>query len=272
MNKKVKKGIVNGLTGIRVAGTCLLPVMISSLSAPVFILVIGLILFTDFLDGALARKFKVSTIFGSLLDMGADKLFGIAILIALSTMYPIMLIPALLEGVITFTNVKNTNNGDIGKSSELGRIKTWILGLSMCTLFLTGMSKELIDSLSNINMNSALAPVINSIKSFVVNIKNNKETIETIAVTTAITSESVVTADYIKKLVKNKKENTNNQEENRLKEILNNKEKLQYIKKILLDEKYYSVTKDMNLLDKLDPSEEQKEEIKRLMLENKNQY
>ena len=35
--------------------------------------------FTDFLDGALARHWDVSTIFGSLLDMGADKIFGIAV-------------------------------------------------------------------------------------------------------------------------------------------------------------------------------------------------
>ena len=265
MNKKLGKVIVNGLTGSRVIGTFLLPVMFNSLSAPFFILVVGLLLLTDFLDGPLARKLGVSTIFGSLLDMGADKLFGIAVLIALSSMYPIMLIPALLEGLIIATNIKSTNNGDIGKSSELGRIKMWIVGLSICTLFLTGMSKELIDSLSNIKLNSNFQLIVNNIKSFIINIKNNKEIIEPIAATTAILSESIVAGDYLTKTVK---KSNNNRENNRIKEIIQDKEKLKYLRKILLDEKYYNATKDMNLLDKLDPTEEQKEKIKKLILQN----
>lgn len=266
MDKKIKKWIVNGLTGSRVIGTFLLPVMFNSLSAPFFILVVGLLLLTDFIDGSLARKWEVSTIFGSLLDMGADKAFGIAVLIALTSMYPIMWIPALLEGLIIATNIISTNNGDIGKSSELGRVKMWVVGFSICTLFLTGMSKELIDSLSNVNLNNNFQLIINSIKSFIINVKNNKEIIEPIAVTTAIVSESVVAGDYIKKAVKNSKNNIN--KENRIKEIIKDKEKLKYIRKVLLDEKYYEASKDMNLLDKLDPTEEQKEEIKKLILQN----
>ena len=202
MDKKIKKSIVNGLTGTRVVGTFLLPVMFNSLSSPVFILIVGLLLLTDFIDGPLSRIWGVSTIFGSLLDMGADKLFGIAVLIALTSMYPIMWIPALLEGLIIITNVKNTNNGDIGKSSELGRCKMWVVGLSICTLFLTGMSKELIDSLSIINLNNSFQQIINSIKSFIISVKNNKEIIEPIPATAAIVSESIVATDYIKKHLK----------------------------------------------------------------------
>lgn len=266
MDKKIKKGIVNGLTGTRIISTILLPTMFNSLSAPLFILVIGLILFTDFLDGKLARHWDVSTIAGSLLDMGADKLFGIAVLIALSTLYPIMTIPILLECVILTTNIISTNNGNIGKSSQIGRIKTFVIGISVCTLFLTGMSKEIIESLSNTNFNTLFNPIINNIKNFVENIKNNKEVIETVAVSTAIASESVVALDYIKKSTEN-----NNKNNNRLFQIIKDKEKLEYIKKILLDEKYYEATKDMSMLDKFDPSEEQKDEIKKLIFKLDNE-
>ena len=56
----------------------------SVLSIPAFLVSIGLILTTDFIDGKLARKWEVSTLGGSYLDMSADKLFGLSILIVLS--------------------------------------------------------------------------------------------------------------------------------------------------------------------------------------------
>ena len=100
--------------------------------------------FTDFLDGLLARKWGVSTIFGSLLDMSADKIFGISLLVVLSTMYPIMTIPLVLEVLIGAINIKNAKNGGLGKSSEIGRIKTWVMGLSVCSILLTGLSNDLL--------------------------------------------------------------------------------------------------------------------------------
>ena len=50
-NKKAKKVIVNGLTLSRVAGTIAMPVLFNTLSAPIFLLVVAAILFTDCLDG-----------------------------------------------------------------------------------------------------------------------------------------------------------------------------------------------------------------------------
>ena len=111
MEKKIKKIIVNGLTLSRIGATILLPVLIGSLSAISFLLLMGAILFTDCLDGLLARKWKVSTLFGSLADMTADKIFGIAMLVVLSTMYPLMLIPLSLEVLIGTININNTLHG-----------------------------------------------------------------------------------------------------------------------------------------------------------------
>ena len=263
MDKKIKKIIVNSLTATRIIGTCFIPLMFTTLPAGVFVLAISLLCITDAIDGPLARHWHVSTIAGSLLDMSADKLFGFVILIALSTIYPIMRIPALLEALVTATNIINANNGNIGKSSQLGRIKTVIMWASISMLFLTGLSSEIIESLNNVNVSSLIEPIVSNCKRFIENINNNKEHVETIFKTAAITSESMVAADYIS--TANKKNDKNN---NKLFSILKEKEKLKFIKSILLNEKYYEITKDMSFLEKLDPKPKQKEEIKKLMLKN----
>ncbi|MDB2553624.1 CDP-diacylglycerol--glycerol-3-phosphate 3-phosphatidyltransferase [Gammaproteobacteria bacterium] len=51
---------------------------------------------TDWLDGYLARKLNLGSAFGAFLDPVADKLFVTAILVLLLSVYPDLLIPALL--------------------------------------------------------------------------------------------------------------------------------------------------------------------------------
>lgn len=268
-NKKAKKIIVNGLTLSRVAGTIAMPVLFNTLSAPIFLLVVAAILFTDCLDGVLARHWRVSTIFGSLLDMGADKLFGFAVLIALSTMYPIMSIPLILETLIAGVNIKAAENNSVAKSSEIGRIKTWVMGLSMCSLLMTGLSPELATSLESVNIQT-INPAMNELLNLIKEIGNkildfvnqNKQTIESIATTAAITSESIVATDYTIKAIKGKDKNSNVY---KIAELIKNKKFVEYAKKVLLDEKYYQETKDMPILEKLCPPE-LREEIKRKKL------
>lgn len=268
-NKKAKKVIVNGLTLSRVAGTIAMPVLFNTLSAPIFLLVVAAILFTDCLDGILARHWRVSTIFGSLLDMGADKLFGFAVLIALSTMYPIMSIPLILETLIAGVNIKAAENNSVAKSSEIGRIKTWVMGLSMCSLLMTGLSPELATSLESVNIQT-ISPAMNELLNLIKEIGNkildfvnqNKQTIEAIATTAAITSESIVATDYTIKAIKGKDKNSNVY---KIAELIKNKKFVEYAKKVLLDEKYYQETKDMPILEKLCPPE-LREEIKRKKL------
>lgn len=272
-NKKAKKVIVNGLTLSRVAGTIAMPVLFNTLSAPIFLLVVAAILFTDCLDGILARHWRVSTIFGSLLDMGADKLFGFAVLIVLSTMYPIMSIPLILETLIAGVNIKAAENNSVAKSSEIGRIKTWVMGLSMCSLLMTGLSPELATSLESVNIQT-ISPTMNELLNLIKEIGNkildfvnqNKQTIEAIATTAAITSESIVATDYTIKAIKGKDKNSNVY---KIAELIKNKKFVEYAKKVLLDEKYYQETKDMPILEKLCPPE-LREEIKRKKLTTNN--
>ena len=268
-NTKVKKIIVNGLTLSRVAGTIAMPLMVNTLSAPIFLLVVAAILFTDCLDGILARHWKVSTIFGSLLDMGADKLFGFAVLITLSTMYPIMSIPLILETLIAGVNIKAAENNSVAKSSEIGRIKTWVMGLSMCSLLLTGLSPELAASLESVNIQS-ISPAMNELLNLIKEIGNkvlnfvnqNKQTIESISTTASITAESIVATDYTIKAIKGKDKNSNRY---KIAELIKNKKFVEYAKKVLFDENYYKETKDMPILEKLCPPE-LRDEIKRKKL------
>ena len=252
MDKKIKKTIVNGLTISRMLGTILLPILFNVASPLAFLLSIGMILSTDFLDGFLARKWDVCTIFGSLLDMTADKLLAMALLITLSTMYPIMLIPLALEHVIASTNIKSNGLGVNGKSSQIGRIKTVLMGLSMIALFAVGMSPKIIEELKLIKLNDVAYYIENVLNT-------SKKTIELSAKAMIIIPESVVTVDYINKSLNNK--DINEKRKITIEELKKYKE---FIKKVILDEEYYKKTKDLELVDKLLPNED----IKKLVLKN----
>lgn len=274
-NKKVKKIIVNGLTLSRVAGMFAMPILFNSLSAPVFIATIAAILLTDLLDGLLAKHvWHVSTIFGTYADMGADKLFGFAVLLALSTMYPVMYIPFLLEvGTLTI-NVLNSKSGANLSSSIMGKIKMGILGGAICSLFITGMAPELINSLSNIKVSDISNDVISnlvenfksSMVSFVNFFKNNEKTLVPILETAAIASEALTTGGYTIKYIKNPDKGSKTY---KISEYFKNKEYRDFIKKVLFDEKYHKETKDMPLGEKLTPPEYREEvKVKKLTLDN----
>ncbi len=247
--KKNKKIIVNVLTLSRIFGTILMPIMYNFLSAPIFILIVGLLLLTDSLDGILARHWKVSTIFGSLADMTADKLLAFSILIILSMIYPIMIVPLAFETIIASINIKNTLIGSLGESSKVGKTKTWILGVSMITLLFIGLSPELCESLLKIKIDKN---IFNDIKNTLINevqnfIKSDHKTIEYTAITSSIAAESVTLADYMKDKPKTEKENNIRKQINELK-----KYKSEIIKN-LFDEEYFETTKDLPLIKKLVP-------------------
>lgn len=259
MKKKTKKIIVNSLTLSRIAGMLALPILFNTLTAPVFLIVLAALLFTDCLDGLLARKFKVSTIGGSILDMSADKLLGISVLIILANMYPVMYIPLLMECAIMSVNVIGGLKGSNNKSSEIGRIKTWIMGLSICSLFIVGLSPEIIKSIDNV-----------TIKSFIDKIIGNKDIIKDVSTTATIVSEGIVLTDYSLKAFKNNNKVTINELKELKKNIINKLKEKDFYKDVLFNEEYNKITKDMSLKDKLLPNEEKKDQIKKLTLKYKN--
>lgn len=260
-NKTIKKVIVNGLTLSRVAGMFMMPILFNFLSAPVFLLVVSSILLTDMVDGFLAKHvWHVSTIFGTYADMGADKLFGFAVLTVLSTMYPVMYIPLGLEIATTAINILNSKDGANICSSKIGKSKMWVLGISICSLFITGMAPELIRSLSNIKVNDIsnefIYNVVNGFKNTSITIvnyfKNNEKIIVPLMETAAVTSGVLTTGDYVIKYIKNPNKNS---KQYKISEYIKNKKYRDYIKKVLFDEKYNEETKDLPLLEKLIPPE-----------------
>lgn len=157
MSEKKKVTIVNLITGSRILGTFLLPV-ITSIFGPVGTAVyIGTLWATDAIDGYLAKhKWKVSTIFGANLDAFSDKVFGISVLIYLSSFYPFMIIPLISEFVIFGVNWHYGKKGSNVKSSKIGKCKTALLGVT------TALS-----ILSTISLTSGLSLIIPSLIGFI---------------------------------------------------------------------------------------------------------
>lgn len=143
--KKLKAMIfVNSITFVRVLGTFLMPFVSTHLNAKEFVSYIVLLLLTDSVDGIMARRLKVSTVFGSLLDAAADKLFGIATLCVLARFYPVMWLPVVIEILITLINTGGAAKGSTVESSMLGKFKTWILGICIVIGFLVLYANEFV--------------------------------------------------------------------------------------------------------------------------------
>lgn len=125
------KKFVNILTISRILATFVLPFVWNNLR-PLYILIfVASVLITDFLDGLLARTFHVQSLFGTIMDVVADKVFGIVIIIILASHLPIYFIPLLLEVGIALINFTAAFLGATTKSSFLGKTKMWFLGAAI---------------------------------------------------------------------------------------------------------------------------------------------
>ena len=144
MKNKTAIIIVNAVTMIRVIGTLLLPFICWYLSPSGLIIYIAFLLLTDTLDGFLARQLSACTIFGSLLDQGADKLLGIATLAVLAQEYPIMMLPIITETLIVLITLRRAMRGGLAESTTLGKIKTIVLGIAIVIAFCTVFASEII--------------------------------------------------------------------------------------------------------------------------------
>ncbi|MBE6148678.1 MAG: hypothetical protein E7167_04265 [Firmicutes bacterium] len=136
MKKIVAIILVNMLTTVRIIGViCLLPIYLKHGGAAAALLSIGCYL-TDWIDGIIARKCHVSTFFGSVFDGVADKMFSVANLIVLFTITKYAIVPILFEAaIIVIQTIKYHRNENV-QSSKVGKLKTWIISLTVITLYL----------------------------------------------------------------------------------------------------------------------------------------
>ena len=143
----MKKSIllVNFITAIRVVGAFLLiPIYLSFGS---FWLGIAVLLFisTDSIDGILARLLHASTFFGAAFDALSDKLFNIIVLSIVSFIEPLMFYVLLCEIGILLVSFHSTFKGNKAKTAILGKIKMFILSLSIISILLLSDYPKMMD-------------------------------------------------------------------------------------------------------------------------------
>lgn len=160
MKKIIEMILVNTLTIFRLVGVfCIYPVFkkYGGLDAA---FLSAFCYFTDCLDGFFARQFHISSFLGAFLDASADKLFSAANLLVLLAITKLTLFPLLIElAILAIQAVKFTTNGNV-QSSMMGKIKTWIIGLTViCLYFISDINKITILPNSIINMFNNANPV-----------------------------------------------------------------------------------------------------------------
>lgn len=222
------KKFVNGLTITRIVGTLVLPLVWIFVEPGTLLLIVFLILLTDFFDGLLARTFKVQSLFGALLDVMADKAFGIMILILIGIYKPMFFIVAVLEIIIALINIIAAIKGATTFSSILGKIKMWILGISTMFALLAIFDNQLYQIID-----------FNIIKEILYNFMENENTAVIVSASITIGAQTMVAIDYLKHITKEIKENP--------KKIKYNFKDKTTLKKVLFDTKYYIKNKDLPL-------------------------
>lgn len=137
------QNIPNALSLARMVATVLIFVLVLVNTSWAFLLATVLFVLasiTDFLDGYLARRFKLVSPLGVFLDLTADKIFVVAILVAL---VQVGLVPAWIVGVIVAREFLVTGlrsmaaaKGKVIPAGIWGKQKTLITMIAMALLLL----------------------------------------------------------------------------------------------------------------------------------------
>ena len=153
-NHTRNKILVNFITSIRSLGTiAIVPIFLNCGSFTTALAAAGFFL-TDCIDGFLARKLRVETFFGSLLDALSDKAFGIVCLMLLSTLNPLFLAIIGVELGILTINYKSAQKDNNVKSSKVGKAKTLLLAATIVGSFFCYGAPTLKEVLNYINVST----------------------------------------------------------------------------------------------------------------------
>ena len=135
MSKIIKLIIVNLITSIRLIGAFVLPFIYYKYGVNVAAIMIVILFISDYIDGFLARAFKVSTFFGSVMDASSDKLLNFIAFIILGLEYNIMFAPLVIEISILYTAYSTYRYGGNVQSTKIGKVKTFILDVCVVLSF-----------------------------------------------------------------------------------------------------------------------------------------
>ena len=125
------KVFVNLLTTGRLIISLLLPVVKNKISSQCFIISIIIIFLTDLIDGKLARKYNVQTLYGSYMDTLADKTLNIMLIISLTHKSKVPWLMLVLEITILVVNSIGWISGKKTRVSIIGKIKMWVIGVTI---------------------------------------------------------------------------------------------------------------------------------------------
>lgn len=219
------KKFVNILTLMRIVATFLLPFLWRFLHPSFLLLFVIIILFTDFFDGFLARTFHVQSIFGTIMDAVADKCFGIMVILILATYNSIFILPLILEVGIALINILGSFFGAVTKSSFLGKIKMWFLGIAIFFGILNIFKDGILDFVSVKYVSDLLHLFASNIDNLIYS-----------SILLTAGSEFMVATDYSRHIMKDL-----NKKNEKIKYKFKNHDELMYV---LFDTDYYLKHKD----------------------------
>ena len=158
--KKFMLIFVNLLTTIRIIGVFMIVPIFFKYGGIYAALVSIACYLTDSIDGFLARKYHVSTFFGSFFDGIADKLFSCSNLIILFSVTKYSLIAIFFELLIVLIQIVKFEKNINIQSSKIGKIKTIVMSITVIIIYivtdinkLSFLGNNIIDFINNINSN-----------------------------------------------------------------------------------------------------------------------
>lgn len=160
-NKETRiKQIPNLLTFSRfVAPIIIIPLIILKYYNIAMIITI-LFALTDLIDGYIARKYNVVSEFGRELDPICDKFFIGGIIIALTFKNKWLILPLLLELIVSIITIYKKSKKGKPKTNLLGKIKTTFLYILIAYTYLTMFKKMNIIVFTNIYVITLITQVI----------------------------------------------------------------------------------------------------------------
>lgn len=135
ISKKFWLIFVNLISSVRIFGSLFLFGVYAKHGSETVGIILVLLFATDWVDGYIARKYNVSTFFGSILDSLSDKLIAILSCIILCYENQFAIFGVLIEILIILVNMfVLLRKGNI-KSSKIGKAKTWVLSIAIIVGF-----------------------------------------------------------------------------------------------------------------------------------------
>lgn len=174
----MKKYIPNILTTYRLIISLLIPYLFIDKQYVLLMILLATAVISDLFDGMLARMWNVTSTYGKIADMIADKLLAItsigSFIITINNYFIILLILELIIIIINVAYCVKIKNFDGRKSSVYGKIKTFFLFTALLIGFLSYTSGLLNYLIIPLIIITAILQIITTIDYLIKNYKSLK--------------------------------------------------------------------------------------------------